>query len=76
VGPHLLAKHDNSVKMFEDGSQLFCMTDARDIKTVRNFKGPSQKSICITFNLGGSKKPCSHDDKRIHTCSLCRNPGH
>jgi hypothetical protein len=32
------------------------MTDGRDIKTVRNFKGPSQKSICIMFNLGGSKK--------------------
>ncbi|KAJ7364312.1 hypothetical protein DFH08DRAFT_949916 [Mycena albidolilacea] len=76
AGPHLPAKHDNSVKTFEDGSQLFCTTDGRDVKTARNFKGPSQKSICITFNLGGGKKPCSHNDERVHACSLCGNPGH
>jgi hypothetical protein len=75
VGPHLPSNHDNTVKTFEDGSQLFSTTDGRDVKTARNFKGPSQKSICITFNVG-KKKSCSHDDDRIHVCSLCGNPGH
>jgi hypothetical protein len=33
AGPHLPAKHDNAVKTFEDGLQLFSTTDGRDVKT-------------------------------------------
>jgi hypothetical protein len=64
MGPHLLAKHDNAIKTLEDRLQLFCTTKGHYIKTARNFKGPSQKSICITFNLGGKKPSGESEEKK------------
>jgi hypothetical protein len=71
-GPHRLKHHPATVVSFSEGSSCFSLPRNHELWTVKPFKGPECKGICVDFNLPrGCQRTHDASSPHAHVCSFC-----